>query len=187
MWDRVVVVLWWSIVLSTWNPSLQLWEKILPKGFQKVSDFSWLGESNNVRRPAWHLLQIQAMDDFTMNAMKDTGWVSKCGTEGRRWQSGFFGGLVSYMLDSKYVSIYLFTIYDIYIYKYILHLWLYFRLVSRGFWWVSGSDVLYGQSADPVLDICSAGGYFMIEIDGHRLSQSFDQKHFVHFTCRQGL
>jgi len=30
------------------------------------------------------------------------------------------------------------------------------------------------------------GGYFMIEIDGHRLSQSFDQKHFVHFTCRQG-
>lgn len=84
-----------------------------------MSDFSWLGESNSVRRPAWHLLQIQAMDDFTMNAMKDTGWASKCGTEGRRWQSGFFFGLVSYMFDSKYVkyiSIYIYTIYDIILY-----------------------------------------------------------------------
>lgn len=109
--------------------------KIGTKGFQKVSDFSWLGESNNERRPAWHLLQIQAMDDFTMNAMKDTGWASKCGTEGRRWQSGFFWGLVSYMLDSKYVSIYLYTIYDIYIDTYYIYdyTFVWFRVVFGGF------------------------------------------------------
>ena len=77
------------------------------------------------------------MDDFTMNAMKDTGWASKCGTEGRRWQSGFFSGLVSYMLDSKYVSIYLYTIYDIYIYINTYYIYDYtfvwFRVVFGGF------------------------------------------------------
>lgn len=31
-----------------------------------------------------------------------------------------------------------------------------------------------------------AGGYFMIDIDGHRLTQGFDQKHYLHFTARKG-
>ncbi|CAK9011014.1 unnamed protein product [Durusdinium trenchii] len=30
------------------------------------------------------------------------------------------------------------------------------------------------------------GGYFMIEIDGHRLSHGFDQTHYMHFTARKG-
>eukprot|EP00435_Cladocopium_sp_Y103_P021317 s555_g5.t1 len=31
-----------------------------------------------------------------------------------------------------------------------------------------------------------AGGYFMIDIDDHRLTQGFDQKHYLHFTARKG-
>lgn len=31
-----------------------------------------------------------------------------------------------------------------------------------------------------------AGGYFMMDIDDHRLTQGFDQKHYLHFTARKG-